>query len=902
MTTTITVSGEYTKLRGEPATGLTLADIAITLERRLISTGASSNVWGTQPPTDEVGSLGQYQRDYTVADLNLYTYHAAYAYTGGTPLDQDDDAGIGRVSGAIGIVDGNIAQISEDSVAADNLELQYDTTGITGDTFPATQAQLGALTIAGAAISTPAKLSPNGFVITFGENEVNNEDSTHAADDVYHDIEAQNDAGTERIDVYYEFAIGGDGVPVSVGWEGQLDRGGGAPKNITVQARNWAGASWDQIGSISSGTTDSDETFVLFTSHVGTGANLGLVRIRFVTGSVAFSATTTLMTDQIFTSYAIVSRTVGYANGSIWVDTNASNTNTEAFVDGVADNPVSTWAAALTLSTNLNINNFNIAGGSTITLTGNSDSYELFGDAWTLALGGQSISGAFIHGAIVSGIATGAVQPTFEHCLIGTVTLPGVFTRSCGLSATFTCSAADDYFFFQCFSEIAGVNTPILDFGAAIANTKINLRSYSGGIEVQNMNVAGSDTMSLEGNGQLILNANCTGGTIAIRGHFPVTDDAGGAITLSRESNYVESELVDADWDELLTGATHNINNSSGKILRQVQEGGYQDAAVWIDTGNGNPGADGTITDPVDSITPALVVANTLGFRRIEYITGSSDTLVAAVDGFRIQGFGYSLALGGQSISGTRIKSATITGICVGANPPEFRKCDFGNVTLPSCMIRGSSFGGTLTLSNAGNYFIDKCFSAVAGITAPVFDFGAAVGNTNLNMRHYSGGVDLRNMGAGGTDKMSLEGFGQLILNANCVGGTIAIRGHFTVIDNSGAITLSDNARYDSTELVDDIYDEAKAGHVLAGSFGEEIQSHSTSTEVNAILYSQMVEAYAADGVAPTLAQAIFLIQQSIGDFGVSGTTLTVRSLNGASIATYTLDDAANPTDRTRTT
>lgn len=69
------------------------------------------------------------------------------------------------------------------------------------------------------------------------------------------------------------------------------------------------------------------------------------------------------------------------------------------------------------------------------------------------------------------------------------------------------------------------------------------------------------------------------------------------------------------------------------------------------------------------------------------------------------------------------------------------------------------------------------------------------------------------------------------------------------------------------------------------------------------ILTTALTEAYAADGAAPTLAQALFLIQQSIGDFSISGTTLTVKKLDGSTTAaTYTLDDASNPTSRTRAT
>lgn len=69
------------------------------------------------------------------------------------------------------------------------------------------------------------------------------------------------------------------------------------------------------------------------------------------------------------------------------------------------------------------------------------------------------------------------------------------------------------------------------------------------------------------------------------------------------------------------------------------------------------------------------------------------------------------------------------------------------------------------------------------------------------------------------------------------------------------------------------------------------------------ILASQLTESYAADGVAPTLSQAIFLIQQILGDFAIAGTTLTVRKIDGSSTAaTFTLDDATNPTALTRAT
>lgn len=72
---------------------------------------------------------------------------------------------------------------------------------------------------------------------------------------------------------------------------------------------------------------------------------------------------------------------------------------------------------------------------------------------------------------------------------------------------------------------------------------------------------------------------------------------------------------------------------------------------------------------------------------------------------------------------------------------------------------------------------------------------------------------------------------------------------------------------------------------------------------VSQILTTQMTESYAGDGVAPTLAQSLFLTMQNLQDYTYVGTVQTVKKLDGsATAATYTLDDAVNPTSKTRAT
>jgi len=72
---------------------------------------------------------------------------------------------------------------------------------------------------------------------------------------------------------------------------------------------------------------------------------------------------------------------------------------------------------------------------------------------------------------------------------------------------------------------------------------------------------------------------------------------------------------------------------------------------------------------------------------------------------------------------------------------------------------------------------------------------------------------------------------------------------------------------------------------------------------VTDILTTAMTESYNADGAAPTLAQALFGILQVLTEASVSGTTMTVKKLDGSTAAfTLTLDSATSPTSITRAT
>ena len=105
------------------------------------------------------------------------------------------------------------------------------------------------------------------------------------------------------------------------------------------------------------------------------------------------------------------------------------------------------------------------------------------------------------------------------------------------------------------------------------------------------------------------------------------------------------------------------------------------------------------------------------------------------------------------------------------------------------------------------------------------------------------------------------------------------------------------------------------AGGITAASFGAGAidaaaiaadaigSSELAASAVSEIWTTALTESYSADGAAPTPAQALFLILQALTEFAISGTTITIKKLDGStSAATLTIDSATAPTSATRAT
>jgi hypothetical protein len=387
--------------------------------------------------------------------------------------------------------------------------------------------------------------------------------------------------------------------------------------------------------------------------------------------------------------------------------------------------------------------------------------------------------------------------------------------------------ASTNTIFDKCLSAVAGNATPEITFPGS-GTTNLNFRHYSGGLQLNSGTT--NDTVSYESDGQLIIDATCTSLTVSARGNMTITDN-GTTSVITEDAALARSTVADAVWDEILTGATHNIATSAGRRLRGIQEfQGYENGAIWIDTVDGTAGTtdfeNGTVENPVDSIADANTLAASLNIERFEIAPGSSITFAASQNNQTFMGHNWTLALGGRDIAGSGIFGATVSGVASGTGTLQiFDKC----ILNATSHIKGThlvecGIAGTQTIVEAGDFFTDRCHSAIAGTATPTWDFGGALAASNLSFRNYSGGIEIQNMGAGaGSYTMSLEGRGQLIINANCSAtSTVAIRGLFTVTDNaSGAVTLSDDARFTLSGNADANWDEARSGHATLGTYGD---------------------------------------------------------------------------------
>ena len=165
----------------------------------------------------------------------------------------------------------------------------------------------------------------------------------------------------------------------------------------------------------------------------------------------------------------------------------------------------------------------------------------------------------------------------------------------------------------------------------------------------------------------------------------------------------------------------------------------------------------------------------------------------------------------------------------------------------------------------------------VAGNGTPLVNCPGA--NTDVAFRHYSGGIELKSLGA--TAAVSVETDGQVIFNAtNNVNASVTIRGMATITDNSGGMnSLTTSAAFGPRiDALNDISAAAVNAEVL------DVLNVDTFAEPAAI----------PAATASLVDKLSWIYTLNRNKLTQTATTLTVRNdADGADIAASTVSDDA---------
>ncbi len=426
---------------------------------------------------------------------------------------------------------------------------------------------------------------------------------TTADNGIYEVITAAGSA----VDWVYKFSVGSGRVASKVTFNGYLLVGAPATgKSVNVYAYNWTGTpGWDLVSVIAGQTTTTDITrdITLLSAHTGTGTNAGVIYLRFTnSGNV-----TSLNVDELVAQAQNLGQTIGYADGSVWVDTTSGIAGTTPYVNGTADKPVLTWADALTIASAVGIKSFHLLPGTSIQLTASCDKYRFIGSA-IIDLNGQSIADALFKDAYtISGTSTGD-GAEFINCGIETATIAHGYFIDCRFKGTLTFAASNDYIIIRGSDTVVGSsNTATFVFAA---NVDAIFRDWRGGIQLNSM--ASTNTAIIDGAGRVVISDTSVGGSITIRGHFPTI--AGGAGlhtvaefvahggTVTQTTRYSTDQNHGVDWSNVSSPAsTLALTNTTINSSQKVDIDTIKTKAVAVDAG-GTTFPSGTIAKAGDKM------------------------------------------------------------------------------------------------------------------------------------------------------------------------------------------------------------------------------------------------------------------------------------------------------------
>ena len=425
--------------------------------------------------------------------------------------------------------------------------------------------------------------------------------SVNAEDETYHVI----DDDTNAIDIVYQFDVGGGRTASNALFKGYVS---GSNDTITVQAYN--GSGWDTVASIpgQNGSTNITVDIPLLATYTGTGSDLGLVFIRFVCSG---QSNPTLNIDQLLVQGVNIGQSAGYSGGFIYFDSAASNTNTEAFVDGTADNPVSSWTAVKSLVTSTGLKKVDVVGSLTLDATAEGI-VTVMGHRATLQLGGQNIGDVeFVNfKSVTDSGSTSSARPVFTACNLGdtgVTYLPPTFLRDCEFNGTITAKSAGAWDIDHCSSGVAGSGTPTFSLNSTDNNT-VGITDWFRGLTLSGL--AASDVITANGVFNT-LTLNGADATVNVSGQYgALTNNLTGSPTVTIANAFDVGDIA-AILNDTDTGLRAGLSVS----ISAISDTGLNERLTAIETKTGSL-----------TFTQAGIIDANILYVNSTQITGTGDT------------------------------------------------------------------------------------------------------------------------------------------------------------------------------------------------------------------------------------------------------------------------------------
>ncbi len=271
-----------------------------------------------------------------------------------------------------------------------------------------------------------------------------------------------------------------------------------------------------------------------------------------------------------------------YYDFGIWLDDGAGNANTTVGVDGTRANPVSTLAAARILADSMGLQKYYLTNNSSFTLAATYEDwcFHGLGESNEINFGSQDVDNSHFEHLMVAGVQGGTGLIWLDECYMDAADSLECVARNSWFSDTVSVRVATNIIFDNCFSNIPGNNTPGIDFNSPGGAVTVSFRHYSGGMGFINGN--SNVTISIETDGQIVIDASCTSINVTARGNMSITDN-GTTTSLTDDAVFNTSQNVGVNWNDIdnktsVVDLTQTLIDTDQKVDLNTDQPGFINA------------------------------------------------------------------------------------------------------------------------------------------------------------------------------------------------------------------------------------------------------------------------------------------------------------------------------------